>query len=61
MSLMFHIRETLVYAYLCGLYECLVYGNESGRTHDTNADWNHWYDTGMNHADFLAGRKGEAQ
>lgn len=54
--LMFLLRETLVYAYLCGLYECLRYGPGLGRTHETNADWNFWYDTGMNHADFICGR-----
>jgi len=50
------IRETLTFAYLCGLYECLRYGNESGRTHRFNQDWNEAYDTGMNHADWLCRR-----
>lgn len=55
--LMFLMRETTAYAYLCGLVECLLHGNESGRTHATNADWNYAYDIGMTHADWLARRK----
>jgi hypothetical protein len=54
---MYWWRETLTCAYLCGLYECTRYGNGMGRTHDTNADWNWYYDTGMNHADWLCRRK----
>ena len=50
---MFYIRETLVYAYLCGLYERLRYGDAFGRTHDTNIDWNEAYDAGANLADKL--------
>ena len=55
--LMFHIRESLIYAYLCGLYEGLRYGPDIGRTHETNQDWNECYDTGQNHADFICGRE----
>lgn len=57
MKIMFHIRESLAYAYLQGLYETLRWGNGSGRTHGTNILWTEAYEIGMNHADWLRGYK----
>lgn len=54
-STLYHGRETLVYAYLIGLYERLRWGDGFGRSHATNGDWNEAYDTGANHADWLMG------
>lgn len=46
-------RETLLHAYLCGLYERTRWGDGFGRTHELNQDWNEAYDTGANHADWF--------
>lgn len=49
----FAIRETIVFAYLCGLYERARYGDGYGRSHQTNEDWNEAYGHGANLADFF--------
>lgn len=52
-SPLYHWRETLVYAYLVGLYERWRWGDGFGRSHETNDDWNEAYDSGANLADRL--------
>jgi len=51
-----YIRNTLVFAFLQGLFEQLRDGC-GGRTHPTSADWNEAYDRGMNLADWLRGER----
>lgn len=53
MTIMFHVRESLIYAYVVGFYERARYGDGFGRTHDTNQSWNEAYDSGANLADKL--------
>lgn len=52
-TIMFYIRESLVYAYIIGFYERARYVDGFGRTHETNDDWNVAYDLGANLADYL--------
>ena len=54
-SMLYHWRETILYAYLIGLYERFRWCDGFGRSHETNADWNEAYDKGANHADVLRG------
>lgn len=49
------LRESLLYAYLCGFFERLAWGDGFGRTHATNLDWSEAYDRGANLADRLTG------
>lgn len=49
-----HFRESLIGAFLMGLFE--HWNGCGGRTHEHNADWNKAYDRGMNIADLLRGR-----
>lgn len=51
----FYVRESLIYAYLLGLYETLRWGSGMGMSHNTNDSWTDWYGTGMNHAEWLTG------
>jgi hypothetical protein len=55
--MMYYIRESVIHAYLLGLYETLRWGSGSGMSHETNGNWNHAYDTGMNHAEWLKGER----
>lgn len=54
-KLMFWVRESLLYAYLLGLYETLRWGSGMGMSHETNDDWTNAYGIGMNHAEWLTG------
>ncbi len=56
MNLMFNIRESLLYAYLLGVYETFRWGDGMGMTHITNGDWNDAYDAGMNHVNRVFNR-----
>lgn len=56
-KIIFAIKETCIYAFLCGLYERTKYGDGFGRSHDTNDDWNESYDSGANLSDFFTGNK----
>lgn len=51
--MLYLLKETLAYAYLCGLYDRLRYGDGFGRTHETNLDWNEAYGAGANLADCI--------
>ena len=42
------MKDTLIFAFLQGLYERLKWGDGFGRTHATNQDWNEAYDRGAN-------------
>ena len=57
--LLFHIRESLPFAFLQGFYETWRDPDSAGRTHWTNMDWNEWYDHGMNAAEWLGQLKRE--
>lgn len=52
--MMYAIRETTLYAYLCGFFERLQ-SDAFGRTHETNQDWNDAYDSGRELAARLFG------
>lgn len=52
---MFYIRESQLYAWLCGFVERATYGDGFGRTHASNQNWNEAYDRGANMADSLLG------
>ena len=51
------IRNTHLYAYLCGLTERLRFGDGFGRTHASDQDWNIANDRGANAADWLTGSR----
>lgn len=55
--LMFHLRESIPYAYAIGFYERATLGDCFGRTHEENMDWNEAYDQGANLADRLVGER----
>lgn len=44
-------HDDLTFAKLQGFYEYLTDGPDSGRTHETNAEWNEAYDQGRNEAE----------
>lgn len=52
--MMYAMRETTLYAYVCGFIERLQ-SDAFGRTHETNGDWNDAYDRGRALAAKLAG------
>lgn len=52
--MIYAIRETTVFAYLCGFIERLQ-SDGWGRTHETNHDWNLSYDRGRALAARLVG------
>lgn len=54
-AITFYIRETLTFAYLCGLYERARFGDGFGRSHATDDDWSEAYDHGANLADWFTG------
>ena len=56
-SMMYKIRESPVYAYLAGFYERTKWVDGFGRTHETNSDWNDYYDKGANLSDKLFNRE----
>ena len=47
------IRDTVIFAWLQGLWERLTQGDSFGRTHETNQGWNEAYDFGANFADWI--------
>lgn len=51
------IRNSHTFAFLQGLIECLWFGPDFGRTHESDHDWNEAYDRGMNAADWLCRRR----
>lgn len=53
-SILRAIRDARPYAFALGLIE--HWNGCGGRTHETIADWNEAYDSGMNLADKLRGR-----
>ena len=50
------MKNTYLYAFLFGFFDRLLWGDGFGYSHDTDAAWNEWYDTGANWADKLPER-----
>lgn len=48
------IRNTTFFAYCQGFSERRRYGDDAGRTHPINQDWNEAYDRGQNMAEWTA-------
>ena len=42
-----------IHAFVFGFIDRLLWGDGFGYTHDTDDNWNKWYDTGANFADKL--------
>lgn len=47
------MKESKVFAFLLGFWECLRWGAGCGRTHPINQGWNDAYDRGMTAAERL--------
>lgn len=45
------IKDSLIYAFICGFIERFRFGDGFGRTHANNQSWNEAYDHGANWSD----------
>lgn len=51
------MKNTYLYAFLFGFFDSLLWGDGFGYSHDTDAAWNEWYDTGAAGAGLVLSNK----